>query len=317
MDFSTRASWRLLSEEEVVTILGRGAVCVCGVQRSEREGYFLGKVPDSSALALIDSDGSKDDIRASFRVNGDCITIRESDTLETIGRLSDEIIKCRQPVLVDLTSNLVPELFMLLLQMKKKQYDNIYAVHVEPMKYQVVNENGLMEHHKFNKRVSAMFGIPGFIHHLRGGSRESLYAFLGFEGTRFHEVVEYFNKEYDMTVILPMPSYRGGFHNHVLSGNYPDLISNDPVRDRKVERISADNPFHVLEFLERSYRERRGSARFVLAPIGTKPHALGAALFALRHDDVKIIYDYPVPDDSQTTGVNAMLGYALGGLIFE
>jgi hypothetical protein len=30
-----------------------------------------------------------------------------------------------------------------------------------------------------------------------------------------------------------------------------------------------------------------------IAPIGTKPHGIGAALFAATHEDVGILYDHP------------------------
>jgi hypothetical protein len=56
----------------------------------------------------------------------------------------------------------------------------------------------------------------------------------------------------------------------------------------------------VLELLEEMY-PGKGDSPFFVAPIGTKPHAIAAALFAGWHDDVGLLYDHPKPRSGRST----------------
>ena len=49
-----------------------------------------------------------------------------------------------------------------------------------------------------------------------------------------------------------------------------------------------------------------------IAPIGTKPHALGAICYALRNPDTtEIMYDNPIRKPGRTAGIGQMHVYML------
>jgi hypothetical protein len=52
-----------------------------------------------------------------------------------------------------------------------------------------------------------------------------------------------------------------------------------------------------------------------IAPIGTKPHALGAVLFCLsRPRSVELVYDHPIRKLGRTTGASRLLVYDVSSL---
>ncbi len=52
-----------------------------------------------------------------------------------------------------------------------------------------------------------------------------------------------------------------------------------------------------------------------VAMIGTKPHALGAVMFALTSSDrIELIYDNPIRKDGRTDGSDRLLVYHVGAI---
>ena len=46
----------------------------------------------------------------------------------------------------------------------------------------------------------------------------------------------------------------------------------------------------------------------IVAPLGTKPHAIGAILYAIKNDDrVELIYDNPIRNVERTSGIGRIL----------
>ena len=55
----------------------------------------------------------------------------------------------------------------------------------------------------------------------------------------------------------------------------------------------AYDPFETKHTLDEIYYECSNDYNISIAPLGSKPMALGAGFFALEHDDCRIIYPYP------------------------
>jgi hypothetical protein len=61
----------------------------------------------------------------------------------------------------------------------------------------------------------------------------------------------------------------------------------------KIRYTKANNPFDTYNLLQ-SIKEQAETNTFInIAPLGPKPMALGACLFALHNPDVRIIYPLP------------------------
>jgi hypothetical protein len=112
--------------------------------------------------------------------------------------------------------------------------------------------------------------------------------------------------------IIGVPGFRPEYPFHTYLGNRT-ILSKGGVWKRaryatancpfsafyKLEEIAADYPGHLMK----------------VAPIGTRPHALGAVLFALSRDrDVELVYDYPIPNPNRTAGVGTILVYEISAL---
>jgi hypothetical protein len=60
-----------------------------------------------------------------------------------------------------------------------------------------------------------------------------------------------------------------------------------------VHFCGADNPIAVVNLLK-TFSDTYGESQDLFAvPIGTKPHAIGVALFAASHPALGLIYDFP------------------------
>jgi len=54
--------------------------------------------------------------------------------------------------------------------------------------------------------------------------------------------------------------------------------------------------------------EKSGKSKIKLAPVGTKPHAIGAMLFAIKHPkDVELVYDNPKRKIVRTDGIGLLV----------
>ena len=56
----------------------------------------------------------------------------------------------------------------------------------------------------------------------------------------------------------------------------------------------------------------------IVAPIGTKPHAIGAILYAIKHrDEVELLYDNPKRSVHRTDGIGKILSCNVTKLLNE
>ena len=111
-----------------------------------------------------------------------------------------------------------------------------------------------------------------------------LYIFLGFEGALSLKVVEetVYNS---LFLVNTMPSYYQKYKDVSVLNNY-NLLKNS-----KIFYVPVENPFEVYNTLEREINEERSVC---IAPLGPKPVSLGICMYALEHENVRIVY--PVSD---------------------
>ena len=81
---------------------------------------------------------------------------------------------------------------------------------------------------------------------------------------------------------------------------------------RHVTANSAFDAFYILQELAAEYSDHS----LKIAPIGTKPHALGAILFTLwTKRSVEIVYDHPIRKPNRTVGSANILVYEIDRLL--
>jgi hypothetical protein len=117
--------------------------------------------------------------------------------------------------------------------------------------------------------------------------------FLGFEERRLDVALEDFQtlRPSNCSVVFGVPAYKPGWELHAFANN---------VRVLETKRLSggvhfcgAENPAGAYQVLSEIKASLGKDARMVVAPIGTKPNGIGAALFAALHSEVGLLYDHP------------------------
>lgn len=189
----------------------------------------------------------------------------------------------------------------------------ISAVYVEPSRYTFSPSPTESEIFDLSERISGIGPLPGFT--VLGTTNDDdtcLIALLGFEGIRFAHIREHVQVANENIIpVIGVPGFRPEYAFHAYLGNR--VILSDTKAWRNVKFARANCPFSLYYLLEDICRSRpRHSLK--IAPIGTKPQALGAVLFALLGGKtVELVYDHPIRKAQRTSGTDHLLVYDLHG----
>lgn len=175
------------------------------------------------------------------------------------------------------------------------------ALYVEPDDYEKSSEPlpGAVYDLSLSRGIEP---LPGFARvSTRAGDLGDFAPLLGFEGARLLHVLDQEDVDASRThPIVGFPGFRMEYTSYSILANR-DALESDYLHQR-IEYARASCPFEAYSAIERVYNQAEGEFLRV-APLGTKPHALGAVLFALAHPQtVELIYDHPVPSDNRTSG---------------
>ncbi len=126
-------------------------------------------------------------------------------------------------------------------------------------------------------------------------SRSDNYLFvplLGFEGTRVAYLLEDVQPVADNIVpVIGIPGFRPEHPFSAYLGNRIALRETDAWT--RVEYADANCPFSLFYLLE-DISARNIGMQLKIAMVGTKPHALGAALYVMKNPAAgELIYDHP------------------------
>ena len=138
--------------------------------------------------------------------------------------------------------------------------------------------------------------------------------FLGFEGHRLAYVLEQVQPPgRNIVPIIGVPGFLPVFPFHTYLGN-KNILANGTLHTqiRHIMANSAFDAFYMLQEISSDYPHHT----LKIAPIGTKPHALGAVLFTLCTErSVEIVYDHPIRKPNRTTGSANILVYEIDRLL--
>lgn len=118
----------------------------------------------------------------------------------------------------------------------------------------------------------------------------NLAVFIGFEGALSSKIIEDI-KYKELFLINGLPSFFPKYKDITVINNYEIICQ----PSKKMYYVPANNPYEVYNFLESISVESEG---ICIAPLSTKPIALGVCLFSLNHpEDVRIVY--PISQDCE------------------
>lgn len=194
----------------------------------------------------------------------------------------------------------------------------VTVAYVEPEDYRR-NPNPLDSAELFdmNERIEGLGPLPGFavLSHSRAED-EVFVALLGFEGVRPLGIASSLEEGPRETLpVVPVPGFRLEYPAYTYLSNRQFLEQSDAWG--QIRYAAGDDPLDLCLVL-REVAEQWSKRRVRIALTGTKPHAVGAVLFALANTGrVELLYDYPVTREDRAIGVRSTILIDLDGIVDE
>jgi hypothetical protein len=176
--------------------------------------------------------------------------------------------------------------FLIKLLVERFKIEKISVYYTEPKSY--LFPNSLFGAFHTSNGPLSILEMPGFTGLEIRGTKRKLIILMGFDGDLSKEINEDVSPEYTV-VVNGFPSYTPKFKDISLIAN--EKLVSDPHITIKYAR--ANNPFDVYNLLQNIKEDRKEDCFINIAPLGTKPMALGACLFALHNPEVRIVYPLP------------------------
>ena len=192
----------------------------------------------------------------------------------------------------------------------------VYVVYVEPRTYTFSRTPTEAEIFDLSEAIHGIFPLPGFGILSEPDDEELVLfvPFLGFEGHRFAYVLEQVQPPGRKIIpIIGVPGFKPVFPFHTYLGN--KNILGQSTLHTQIRHIMANSAFDAFYVLQEIATDNLDHT-LKIAPIGTKPHALGAVLFTLWTDrPVEIVYDHPIRKPNRTSGSANILVYDVDQLL--
>jgi hypothetical protein len=204
-------------------------------------------------------------------------------------------------IIFDFSIMVKPYFFILLnLLCLHKKIKKIFFLYTEPKTYVIKKINFEQRDETYFTRGSYtppkdMLSFSGWQDCLKD---DALVILLGFEGQRAKEVTNEVNPE----VTIPIngfPSYRPEFKDISLLLN--DEILKESQIVKNLHYAPSNDPFETKNELTLIYNERKKRYNISLAPLGSKPMALGCCLFVLENPECRVVYPYPREYNSKSS----------------
>jgi len=181
----------------------------------------------------------------------------------------------------------------------------VSLLYVEPLEY--VAPRGQLLHRRdfeLSDEVPGFIPVPGAMILLEDKRSQRGVFFLGYEEGRLDRAMEDHPIIPSKTsVVFGVPAFQPGWEMDAFANNARVL------RDRSISGgvhfCGAQNPKAAYQILKQVLDECESDEEMFVAPIGTKPHGIGAALFAAEHMDVGILYDHPKRKKHRTSEVSS------------
>lgn len=286
----------LVLESNSIYLYGRGIEDRAVLESSWRSGAEA----DGVKFFEVDEDGDTISLRADGSGTG----------LELTGRRRGSAVSffSSNPCYIDITGMSYGAWAPLVLSAIEGQAP-CRVVYVEPADYRRSSTPTRGMYFDLSEGFEGIRPIPGFAAlGVRANSDWHLVAALGFEGVRFSYILNELEPGSDRVFpIVGVPGFRAEFPAHALIANRVDLADLNVIPNVRFAR--ANCPFDMFHTLRRIHTDV-GGGQLRLAPIGTKPHGLGAVLYTISSpSNVQLIHDHPRRKAKRTLGVSNVCLY--------
>lgn len=274
-------------------------VFIFGDATDERVRYIPGKLSPifrgkayrlsydvKSERCSIEAVSKLDSLSISDKIYSGDITTGLLTTIQSIG------VRGKR-VLIDITGIKHPAFFYLLsLLLEREKPKKIFAGYTEPERYVPHGSTEIEERFQLFEGYLGIRALPGFTRVPDDIRNKLLVVFLGFEGSRLQHVHDEIEPGNGNTIaVVGFPAFRPGWQNLTIAANQSALQSTKS--HLYMLSAIAYSPFDAYGLLSKLQSDRP-TQRLVIAPIGTRPHALGAVLYAIKNPSSYLLYDFPI-----------------------
>jgi hypothetical protein len=212
------------------------------------------------------------------------------------------------PLYVDI-SGLAHHVWAPLFSAARRTKRTIHVVYAEPEGYQPHRSPSSPTVFDLSLEFQGVAPLPGFAR-LSGPvdeTRTLLVTLLGFEGSRPKRLALEIDSVPTVIPIVGVPGFRLEYPAFTVACNRPFLEEYRAHANIRLARASCPfEAFKALSQLQEDFPEHY----MYLAPIGTKPHSLGAVWFALENPaSTELLYDHPVRKPGRSHGVGVIHVY--------
>jgi len=196
-------------------------------------------------------------------------------------------------IAIDFSVMVKPYYFLLLRYLYEYiKPQRIFLIYTEPASYnQKLPFFSNKTRNTFTKGRIDTCEIPTFSGQNYLSKTTALIILLGFEGQRATEIVNSISQQ----MIIPVngfPSYRPEFKDISILSN-DDLFKEESTFDA-LQYAPSHDPFETYNVLKTILMKHQDKNNIAIAPLGTKPMALGACFLGLEFRECRIVYPYPL-----------------------
>jgi hypothetical protein len=185
----------------------------------------------------------------------------------------------------------------------------VRVVYVEPNEYGRSPAPLEGQIYDLSTKITGIAPLPGFAVLSAKTNADFIFVpLLGFEGTRLRHLIEQVQPASNRIFpVVGSPGFKPGYVFETYSGNRSALMENAVWQS--VRYAPANCPFSCF-YLLTEFAQSAPRSSLKIAPIGTKPHALGAVLFALTSSTpTELVYDHPIRKSGRTGGADRLFVY--------
>lgn len=226
----------------------------------------------------------------------------------------------KETIYIDITG-LAHHIWAPLLRAALRTGAKVLAVYVEPYEYtqsSTAPEEEKLTFELSEERINVISPIPGFtvLTEVRA-EKVCFVPLLGFEGARLRFIIEKVQPPGEKIIpIIGSPGFRAEYPFYTFHGNQSPLTETKAWKNVRFAKANCPfSLFYLLQEIESEYPDHL----LKIAPIGTKPHALGAVMYAIHKGGapVELVYDHPVRKANRTKGTARLLVYHVSALAFS
>lgn len=288
-------------------LYGSNELLIAGTSSEDERSYFFFKKWSSLGKEILLLNRENHELLSfKYIINNRVVSTNTIDLCMATPRLLRSLHVDEKNVLIDMASlDHILIMFLtkqLLMQVVPK---SLFASYIRPERYN--NQIGDVAF-SLSSQVLAVEAVPGFSK--REGDKQTLCAFLGFEGIRLKSILETVHNINKFIPIVAFPTGAPQWYNTTMWNSMDTLQSE--CKDTSVQKCFSESVFEAVELLRHNITQEE---KLVLAPLGTRPHSMACAIYACEHPNTRIIYDYVVEHNHRAMGISEIIIYHLSSFL--